>query len=111
MREATTGDADEKQTRGVLSLSMAIAPYKCIILPLDQRIGRAENYPAMLREFTQELAALAISYTIDDSGATIGKRYARNDELGIPFGVTVDHTSLEDKTVTVRERDSMLQIR
>ncbi|CAE7880721.1 grs1 [Symbiodinium sp. KB8] len=46
--------------------------------------------------------------TVDDSNATLGKRYARNDELGIPFACTVDFTSLEDSTVTLRERDSMV---
>lgn len=48
---------------------------------------------------------------MDDSGASIGKRYARNDELGTPFGVTVDFQSLQDKTFTLRERDSTKQVR
>jgi Glycyl-tRNA synthetase (class II) len=48
---------------------------------------------------------------VDDSSASIGKRYARNDELGTPFGVTVDFQTLKDGTVTLRERDSMRQVR
>lgn len=48
---------------------------------------------------------------MDDSSASIGKRYARNDELGTPFGVTVDFQTLKDGTVTLRERDSMRQVR
>jgi len=102
---------DDKQTRGVLALSAVIAPYKCTLLPLDQRIARHEQYLALSTTFRSELSALSLSYTIDESGATIGRRYARNDELGIPFAVTFDFTTLEDKTVTMRERDSMEQIR
>jgi len=48
---------------------------------------------------------------VDDSSQTIGKRYARTDEIGIPFGITVDHDTLTDNTVTLRERDSASQIR
>jgi len=102
---------DDKQTRGVLSLSAVIAPYKCTLLPLDQRIARHEKYLALSGTFKRELSVLGLSYTIDESGATIGRRYARNDELGIPFAVTFDFTTLEDSTVTMRERDSMEQIR
>jgi len=52
-----------------------------------------------------------ISSKIDDSGQTIGKRYARTDECGIPFAITVDFDTLKDKTVTLRDLDSMKQIR
>lgn len=48
---------------------------------------------------------------MDDSSASIGKRYSRNDELGTPFGITVDFDSLKDNTITLRERDTMKQIR
>lgn len=48
---------------------------------------------------------------MDASGAALGRRYARMDELGVPFGVTVDFQTAEDQTVTLRERDSMTQIR
>merc|ERR1712217_64366 len=87
------------------------APYKCTLLPLDQRINRHDKYTSLTTEFRKELSLLGMSYTIDESGATIGRRYARNDELGIPFAITFDFTTLEDSTVTMRERDSMEQIR
>lgn len=104
-------DSEDKQTRGVLSFAANIAPYKCAILPLDQRIVRHDGYTSMMNGFRAQMGALGLSYTIDESGATIGKKYARNDELGIPFGVTLDHTTMEDDTVTLRERDTMAQIR
>lgn len=104
-------DSDDKQTRGVLAFAAKIAPYRCAVLPLDQRICRHDGYTSLMRDFRAQLGALGLSYTIDESGATIGKKYARNDELGIPFGVTLDHTTMEDNTVTMRERDTMAQIR
>lgn len=52
-----------------------------------------------------------ISSKIDDSGQTIGKRYARTDECGIPFAITVDFDTLQDKTVTLRDLDTMKQVR
>ena len=54
---------------------------------------------------------MGISTKIDDSGSTIGKRYARNDELGTPLAITVDFQTVQDGTVTLRERDSTKQIR
>ena len=52
-----------------------------------------------------------VSTKLDTTAVSVGKRYARTDELGVPFAVTVDHRSLEDDTVTVRERDSCEQVR
>jgi hypothetical protein len=57
------------------------------------------------------LADAGVSHTEDNSGAAVGRRYARADEIGIPFAVTVDYTTLQDSTVTLRERDSMKQVR
>eukprot|EP00415_Alexandrium_ostenfeldii_P001513 UN1513 len=104
-------DSDDKQTRGVLAFTGVSAPYKAAILPLDQRISRHERYLSLLEPFRAELSALGLGYTMDESGATIGRRYSRNDELGIPFAVTFDFTTMEDGTVTLRERDTMWQIR
>merc|ERR1711924_317754 len=71
-----------------------------------------QRWTGMLKNVQRALSDLAIAYTLDDSGASIGKRYSRNDELGIPFAMTVDFDSLEDgKSVTLRERDTMVQIR
>ena len=52
-----------------------------------------------------------ISHKVDDVGQSIGRRYARTDEIGIPFGITIDFRTVEDRTVTLRERDSTLQVR
>lgn len=54
---------------------------------------------------------MGISSRVDDSGATIGKRYSRNDELGTPFGITIDFQTVKDGSVTLRERDSTRQVR
>jgi glycyl-tRNA synthetase len=109
-KEEGTED-DKKQTRGVLSFPAAIAPYKMTILPVDQRVTRDEKYVELNKAIRERVAALGHSCTVDDSNATIGKRYSRNDELGIPFACTVDFDSLKDNTVTLRERDSMKQVR
>lgn len=58
-----------------------------------------------------KLRALGISSRTDDSGASIGKRYSRNDELGTPFGLTIDFQSIKDSTYTLRDRDTMVQVR
>eukprot|EP01089_Gocevia_fonbrunei_P015541 TRINITY_DN4567_c0_g1_i5.p1 TRINITY_DN4567_c0_g1~~TRINITY_DN4567_c0_g1_i5.p1 ORF type:complete len:451 (-),score=130.07 TRINITY_DN4567_c0_g1_i5:32-1384(-) len=96
---------DEK--RGVLSLPARIAPVKCSVLPLlsDEKIESV--IPRVAKELTQS----AISHKVDSTGQAIGRRYARTDEIGIPFGITIDHTTLQDDTVTLRERDTTVQIR
>lgn len=70
---------------------------------------------AILQEATKKVKAILrkaeIPFKVDDSGASIGKRYARNDELGTPFGITVDFDTVEDGSVTLRERDSTKQMR
>jgi len=95
------------QDRGVLSLKTIIAPVKCSVLPLSMN----EKFVPIINIIDKELTDNGISHKIDDSGASIGKRYARTDEIGIPFGITIDFASLNDNTVTLRERDSTLQIR
>lgn len=59
----------------------------------------------------QKLRFLGISNRVDDSSASIGKRYSRNDELGTPLGITVDFQSVKDNTFTLRDRDSTKQVR
>eukprot|EP00163_Fabomonas_tropica_P017330 TRINITY_DN3082_c0_g1_i1.p1 TRINITY_DN3082_c0_g1~~TRINITY_DN3082_c0_g1_i1.p1 ORF type:complete len:563 (+),score=190.65 TRINITY_DN3082_c0_g1_i1:587-2275(+) len=99
-------EGDEQ--RGYLSLSPIIAPMKVAILPLA-------NSHAEMNEIVHDLYSLCsrrgVSAKIDTSGVSIGRRYARMDELGAPFAVTVDFDSLKDKSVTLRERDSMAQVR
>eukprot|EP01120_Amphizonella_sp_Union-15-10_P003314 TRINITY_DN13737_c0_g1_i1.p1 TRINITY_DN13737_c0_g1~~TRINITY_DN13737_c0_g1_i1.p1 ORF type:complete len:207 (-),score=36.57 TRINITY_DN13737_c0_g1_i1:25-645(-) len=99
-------EGDEQ--RAVLSLSPIIAPIKCSILPL---ISNEQLYPKVI-QLAKLLTDQGVSNKIDDrGGASIGRRYARTDEIGVPFGVTVDFDTLKDDTVTVRERDSTLQVR
>ena len=58
-----------------------------------------------------KLRRAGIANRVDDSSASIGKRYARNDELGTPFGITIDFQSVKDKTFTLRDRDTTKQVR
>ena len=96
-------DEAKGDTRVVLRLHPALAPVKAAILPLSKKLGEqaTEVYTALSKKF---------SVDYDDAGS-IGKRYRRQDEIGTPFCITYDFDSLEDKCVTVRERDSMQQIR
>ncbi|WP_456439320.1 His/Gly/Thr/Pro-type tRNA ligase C-terminal domain-containing protein, partial [Caldithrix abyssi] len=95
----------EEEERVVLKLAPAIAPIKAAVLPLVKRDGM----PEIARKIVDDLRG---DYRIfyDDAGS-IGRRYRRMDEAGTPFCVTVDSQTLEDQTVTVRERDSMQQER
>ncbi|KAF2489294.1 glycyl-tRNA synthetase [Lophium mytilinum] len=93
--------------REVLSLPPSIAPTKVLLVPLSAQPA----FRPILHTLSRKLRALGISNRIDDSSATLGKRYARNDELGTPFGVTVDFESVRDGSVTLRERDSTRQVR
>lgn len=93
--------------RTFLSFQPLIAPVKCSILPLMQK----DELTAPIKGISQMLTKRGISHKIDDSSAKIGKRYARTDEIGIPFGITIDYITLDDNTVTLRERDSMKQVR
>ncbi|RMY76660.1 hypothetical protein D0862_13705 [Hortaea werneckii] len=97
------GDA----ARSVMSFKPTIAPIKVLVVPLqkDARFG------PLLQELEQRLDDDAITFKVDQSGVSIGKRYARNDELGIPFGITIDYESLEGKGFTLRDRDSTKQVR
>ena len=93
----------EGDTRIVLHLHPALAPYKAAILPLSKKLNDKAD------EIFQTLAkAFPVDY--DDAGS-IGKRYRRQDEIGTPYCITVDFDTLEDNQVTVRDRDTMEQIR
>ena len=91
----------------MLSFPPAIAPTKVLIVPLSSK----EEFTPLVRQVLQKLRAAGISSRVDDSSASIGKRYARNDELGTPFGITVDFQTLKDGSITLRERDSTRQVR
>lgn len=97
---------DKGETRVILKLKPELAPIKVAVLPL------AKNKPeivAMAKDLKRQLLP-AMRTVYDDTGG-IGKLYARQDEIGTPFCVTVDHESLEDNAVTVRDRDTWEQER
>jgi glycyl-tRNA synthetase len=97
---------EEAEARIVLRFKKEVAPVQVAILPLltrEELINPARNIEAQLKQ-----KGLLVSY--DDSG-TIGRRYRRNDEIGTPYSITIDYDTLEDNTVTIRDRDSMKQVR
>ncbi|MCW3006926.1 MAG: glycyl-tRNA synthetase [Solirubrobacterales bacterium] len=93
-------------TRVVLRLHPRLAPVKVAVLPLVRKDGQ----PELGREIVAKLRKRGLQVEYDEGGS-IGKRYRRQDEIGTPFAVTIDHQTLEDQTVTVRDRDSLEQIR
>ena len=96
-------DKEKNDVRVVLRLHPALAPYKCAVLPLQKGLSeKADEVYAKIRK--------KFSATYDLTGS-IGKRYRRQDEIGTPYCVTVDFQTVEDGTVTVRDRDTMQQIR
>ncbi len=95
----------EGETRTVLRLHPKLAPVKVAVLPLVKKDGQ----PELAREAYEALRG-RMQAEYDESGS-IGKRYRRQDEIGTPLCVTIDHQSLQDRTVTVRERDSLAQER
>jgi glycyl-tRNA synthetase len=103
--DAYAEEPDKDETRVVLKLHRDLAPIKVAVLPLS----RKESLAAFARDVYATLRPhLAASY---DDTQSIGRRYRRQDEIGTPFCVTVDFQSLEDNRVTIRERDTMAQIR
>lgn len=84
-----------------------VAPTKVLIVPLSTH----HSFRPLVQRITAKLRRMGISNRVDDSSASIGKRYARNDELGTPFGVTVDFQSVKDNTFTLRDRDTTKQVR
>lgn len=101
------GEAEgEEETRLVMHLASAIAPVQVAVLPLLTRKELADPAKDIILKLREK--TLLVNY--DDSG-TIGRRYRRNDEIGTPYCVTVDYDTLKDGTVTIRDRDSMRQVR
>lgn len=103
--EEDLSEGDKKDSRVVLKFHPCLAPYKLAILPLTKKDGLPEKAKEIFNNLKVDFN---IYYEEKDS---IGKRYRRQDALGTPFCVTVDHQSLEDNTVTIRHRDSMEQER
>jgi len=93
--------------RSVMSFKPTVAPIKVLVVPLQ----KDEKFEPLMEELEEKLDEEGLSYRVDESGVSIGKRYSRNDDLGIPFGITVDYDSLEGKGFTLRDRDSTKQVR
>ncbi|MEP7169369.1 MAG: His/Gly/Thr/Pro-type tRNA ligase C-terminal domain-containing protein, partial [Bacteroidota bacterium] len=105
----TQGYTEEKLEDGsdrvVLKLPPFLAPVKCAVLPLVKKDGLPEKAREIMDKLKFEL------YCQYDEKDSIGKRYRRQDAIGTPYAITIDHQTLQDNTVTIRERDSMLQER
>ena len=99
--------ADNKAVRAVLRLPAHMSPVKVAVLPLSQQSTFTPHLNQLVRGFT----AANVSSKADASSSSIGRRYARCDEVGIPYAVTIDFESVNDNTVTLRERDSTQQVR
>ncbi|XP_040208172.1 glycine--tRNA ligase [Rana temporaria] len=98
---------DEQRT--YFSFPAVVAPYKCSVLPLSQN---PEFFP-FVKELSEALTKNGVSHKVDDSSGSIGRRYARTDEIGVAFGITIDFDTVNrtPHTATLRDRDSMRQIR
>jgi glycyl-tRNA synthetase len=93
------------EVESVLRLAPRLAPIKAAVLPLVRRDGMPERARAIYEELKRH-------WFVDyDEGGSIGRRYRRQDEIGTPFGITVDSQTMQDGTVTVRDRDTMEQVR
>ncbi|XP_072110313.1 glycine--tRNA ligase isoform X1 [Mobula birostris] len=98
---------DEQRT--YFSFPATVAPYKCSVLPLSQN----QEFAPFVKELAEALTRHGVSHKVDDSSGSIGRRYARTDEIGVAFGITIDFDTVNKvpHTATLRERDSMRQIR
>jgi glycyl-tRNA synthetase len=101
-----TREGDEQRT--FFSLPASIAPLKASVLPLSNN----PEFTPLVKQISKSLTEAEVSHKVDDSSGAIGRRYARTDEVAIPYGICVDFDSLKEPySATVRERDSMLQVR
>ncbi len=103
--DAYDEDVQEGEARIVLRLHPRIAPIKVGIFPLLRKDGHPEKALA-IRDLLKE--RFAVFY---DQAGSIGRRYRRQDEVGTPFGITIDHQTMQDNTVTLRDRDTLEQVR
>ena len=105
LADAFTTEEINGETRNVLKLSSKIAPVTVAVFPLMNKQGMPEIAQKIVDDLRSEFSSFY------DAGGSIGKRYRRQDEAGTPFGITVDHDTIEDQTVTLRDRDTMEQKR
>lgn len=106
LEHAYSEDVADGEARTVMRFKNGVAPVQVAVLPLMARDGLDE----IARKLVLDLQAEGIQTEYDDAGA-IGRRYRRQDEIGTPFCITIDYDTKEDGTVTLRDRDSMQQIR
>ncbi len=105
LADAFTTEEINGETRNVLKLSSKIAPVTVAVFPLMNKQGMPEIAQKIVDDLRSEFSSFY------DAGGSIGKRYRRQDEAGTPFGITVDHDTIENQTVTLRDRDTMEQKR
>jgi glycyl-tRNA synthetase len=105
LADAYREEVVEDETRVVLGFHPAVAPIKAAVLPLTRKDG----LPEVAEQLYSALRAVVPAF-YDDGGA-IGRRYRRQDEVGTPWCITVDHETLTARTVTIRDRDAMTQVR
>ena len=105
MVDAYDEERVEGRERVVLRLHPRLAPVKVAVLPLVNKDGQPERAREVYEDLRGRMPAEF------DTGGSIGKRYRRQDEIGTPWGITIDHETMEDDTVTLRDRDSLEQSR
>lgn len=98
---------EQDEQRCVMRFNPQVAPEKCAVLPISSN----PECNAIVDEIAADLMDSDLATRVDKSSAALGRRYARTDELGVPFAVTVDFQTIENDTVTLRERDSTKQVR
>jgi len=106
LEQAFDEDIADGETRTVMRFSPRVAPIQVAVFPLMNRDG----LDTIAGEIIQSFRKKGILAEYDDSGA-IGRRYRRQDEIGTPYAVTVDYDTRENNTVTLRNRDTMKQVR
>lgn len=99
---------EDDEQRCYFTLPATVAPLKCSVLPLSNNT----EFEPFTKKISEMLTVAGISHKVDDSSGSIGRRYARTDEIAIPYGITIDFDTLKEPySVTLRDRDSMGQIR
>ena len=96
---------DKENDRIVMKINPKIAPIKAVICPLTKKDGLPEKAKEVMDALKRNFKV------IFDQQGSIGKRYYRQDEAGTPFGITIDHRTLDDDTITLRHRDNQKQDR
>ncbi len=105
LADAYTEEEVNGEKRNILKLSPKIAPITAAVFPLFNKLGMPEKAHQVVDDLRSQFSAFY------DAGGSIGRRYRRQDEAGTPFGITIDHQTLEDNSVTLRDRDTMEQVR